>query len=107
MSWLAPELDSFGWCPFAKITGQPCPLCGGSRAIVDLLSGQFNVAWNHNAAIVVATPFALFWILKYVRIQKLKWGHIQETLEAVLRARPYLFLSIGAIWWAWNIARFQ
>jgi len=35
-------------CPFHEITGLPCPFCGSTRCVRDLLAGHFHAAflWN-------------------------------------------------------------
>lgn len=44
---------AYGYCPFLTLTGQPCPLCGGLRAMNDLTRGHFADALLSNAAAVV------------------------------------------------------
>lgn len=43
---------SWGYCPFLAITGHPCPLCGGLRAMNDLTRGRVGDALLSNAAAV-------------------------------------------------------
>lgn len=43
---------SYGFCPFLTVTGRPCPLCGGLRAMNDLTRGDFVAALTSNAAAV-------------------------------------------------------
>jgi Protein of unknown function (DUF2752) len=44
---------SYGHCPFLAVTGLPCPLCGGLRAVADLAHGQVRAALLSNALVVV------------------------------------------------------
>lgn len=43
-------------CPFAILTGFPCPACGMTRAIYLFLTGQFQLSFSLH-------PIALFWPL--------------------------------------------
>ena len=44
---------SWGWCSFLSLTGLPCPVCGGLRAVNDLLHGDVVAAVSGNALVVV------------------------------------------------------
>lgn len=46
------QSGSWGFCPFLQITGHPCPLCGGLRAMNDLTRGHVGDALTSNAAAV-------------------------------------------------------
>ncbi len=43
---------SYGQCPFLALTGRPCPLCGGLRAVSDLGQGRLVPALQSNALVV-------------------------------------------------------
>lgn len=43
------------FCPVVILTGFPCPGCGTTRAIICILTGQFQRAWNLN-------PTAFAWV---------------------------------------------
>ncbi|MFN8077450.1 MAG: DUF2752 domain-containing protein [Kineosporiaceae bacterium] len=47
---------SWGFCPFLLLTGQPCPLCGGLRAVNDLTRGDVTGALASNALAVAVLP---------------------------------------------------
>lgn len=44
---------SYGFCPFLVLTGQPCPGCGGLRAVNDLTHGDVAAAVSSNLLAVV------------------------------------------------------
>jgi hypothetical protein len=46
-------------CPFRYVTGLLCPACGGTRMTYDLMHGHFAQAWLDNRALLLASPFAL------------------------------------------------
>ncbi|MFI2430493.1 DUF2752 domain-containing protein [Streptomyces sp. NPDC018693] len=46
-------------CPFRLVTGLLCPACGGTRMAYDLMHGDLAAAWLDNRALLLASPFAL------------------------------------------------
>jgi hypothetical protein len=56
---------SWGFCPFLAVTGLPCPLCGGLRAVHDLMWGRLGEALSANllvvAGLVIAAGAVLWW----------------------------------------------
>ncbi|MET8977834.1 DUF2752 domain-containing protein [Streptomyces sp. NPDC004539] len=46
-------------CPFRLVTGLLCPACGGTRMVYDLMHGRWDAAWLDNRALLLAAPFAL------------------------------------------------
>jgi hypothetical protein len=45
---------AWGVCPFLLLTGRPCPLCGGLRAVDDLAHGRILDAVSSNLLVVAA-----------------------------------------------------
>ena len=41
-------------CPLRRWTGIPCPTCGGTRAVVALLTGRFSDAFHIHPLVTVA-----------------------------------------------------
>ncbi len=74
-------------CVFRLVTGQPCFLCGGSRASFLLLSGQPVKAMAMNPLVAVGVPFAA--VLLVVRV--LFRGRV-EIVGGRARAMFWLFL---------------
>ncbi|WP_229053623.1 DUF2752 domain-containing protein [Aeromicrobium sp. Leaf350] len=59
---------SWGFCPFLLVTGEPCPACGGLRAMNDLTRGDVAAALSSNAAAVVfVVVMGVAWVLWVVR----------------------------------------
>ncbi|WP_256726430.1 DUF2752 domain-containing protein [Streptomyces acidiscabies] len=46
-------------CPFRLVTGLLCPACGGTRMVYDLMHGRLGAAWVDNRVLLLASPFAL------------------------------------------------
>lgn len=53
-------------CPFHYVTGLLCPACGGTRMVYDLMHRQFAAAWLDNRALLLAAPFALALLVRWV-----------------------------------------
>lgn len=78
-------------CTFAKITGIPCPLCGGYSAFSHGMRGEFEQAWRENpfsllllATLILAVPalmVALVW---------------PGGIKRVIRSRIFI---VGSIVW--------
>lgn len=55
---------SWGGCPFLLLTGQPCPGCGGLRAVNDLTHLDLIGAASSNLYFVASIPLLVFgWIV--------------------------------------------
>lgn len=52
---------SWGTCPFLAVTGLPCPVCGGLRAVNSLTHGDVVAAASSNLLVVAVLPVALVW----------------------------------------------
>jgi len=65
------QSGSWGFCPFLAMTGQPCPLCGGLRAMNDLTRGRVEAALLSNAAAVfilcAGTVLIVRWFVRRAR----------------------------------------
>jgi hypothetical protein len=50
-------------CPYYALTHVFCPGCGGTRALYQLLHGNFSEALHYNALVTVFAPILLGWFL--------------------------------------------
>lgn len=107
----APELESFGLCPFAKLTGKPCLFCGGTRAVVALGSGQFVNALQLNAFVVGITMLvALLLFVELIRLRRIgeTFRRVQTILTEISIGRGGFFRAFWAtlvFGWFWNVFR--
>jgi len=53
------EYSFYPRCPFFALTHHYCPGCGATRAIAELLHGNFAAALHFNAAVTFLLPFVL------------------------------------------------
>lgn len=56
----------FPQCLFLKFTGWHCPGCGAMRAVHELLHGNLSGAFRDNALLVIALPFILWQLSRFV-----------------------------------------
>ena len=55
----------FPACPFRLLTGFTCPGCGSTRALHQIVHGDFAAAFTLNPLLLLALPFLLFALLRY------------------------------------------
>lgn len=105
---LAPELSEFGWCPFARVIGEPCPLCGGTRAVASLIRGDLANALRYNASVVVIFGLLVLIVTSLVlggRLLLRGRGLVVAIQGVPSRRVMMLEISVFAMWWAWNLGR--
>ena len=56
---LLVSLNPVPLCAFRQLTGQPCPLCGGTHACAALVEGNFWAAWQSNPGLMPLLALAL------------------------------------------------
>jgi len=82
---------SYGYCPFLLLTGQPCPGCGGLRAMNNLTNGDVVGALSSNAmAVVLLIVMGAAWVVWFYQ----RWRGRPVPLLAV--NSPVLWTLIGA-----------
>lgn len=96
---------SYGFCPFLLLTGQPCPACGGLRAMNELTHGDVVGALSSNAmAVVLLAVMGVAWVVWTYR----RWrGHPAPLLTArspVLWGLVIAFAVFGVLRWTpWGV----
>lgn len=55
-------------CPFRLLTGFQCPGCGSTRALHQILHGNFESAFMLNPLLMLGIPLMLFAFLRYTAI---------------------------------------
>jgi hypothetical protein len=81
---------SWGFCPFLALTGRPCPLCGGLRAMNDLTRGDLRSALATNLLVVLAVPaVASAWV---IWVRRRVAGHGRE--EPPLPSAPLTWAGL-------------
>jgi Protein of unknown function (DUF2752) len=69
-------------CPFFAFTHHYCPGCGATRAMADLLHGNFAAALHFNAALTLLLPFVLCYFVKMyctaLRENRVGWPSVPD-----------------------------
>jgi hypothetical protein len=71
---------SWGFCPWAALTGFYCPGCGGLRAVNDLTNGDIVGAASSNLVFVLMVPVL---VLLWLRWARRAWTGGQPTERGV------------------------
>lgn len=95
-------------CLFKMATGIPCPSCGTTRGILQLLKGHISAGWWENplslptALLVAITPW---WLLADGLFKRQSFYHAFRLAETYLRQKIVAFIFILLITgnWLWNI----
>jgi len=86
----------FPACPFRLLTGFNCPGCGVTRALHQILHGDFYTAFTLNPLFLLAIPFLLFAFLRYSVIVMRGGIPRRNALPA-----PYIYAIFFAILSFW------
>ncbi|MFD6287736.1 DUF2752 domain-containing protein [Streptomyces sp. NPDC060205] len=81
-------------CPFRFVTGLLCPACGGTRMTYDLMHGQFGAAWLDNRVLLLASPFALALLARWI-VEGLRGRRWRPELSPRVQV---LVLAIAVTW---------
>lgn len=92
-------------CRFRDWSGWPCPTCGGSRAIRDLLHGRLGEAFLHNPLLIAAVVLLAAWALLSLAVEavggrEIEWD-LSRTEKLTARASVVLLplLNWGYLIW--------
>ncbi|MDD2283006.1 MAG: DUF2752 domain-containing protein [Eubacteriales bacterium] len=92
-----PAVGPYPPCPFYYFTGLYCPGCGSSRALHQLLHGNFLKAIDLNPLMVISIPFILYLLISTadIRIRG------RRILKRILFKKGFytMLLSIIIVYW--------
>lgn len=102
-----PHVDgAYGFCPFLLLTGQPCPGCGGLRAVNLLTRGEVVAAVSSNlfavGLVLIAVVSWAVWLGRRARgipTRYLTWSARTVTVLGVIAA--VFGLARLTPWGAW------
>jgi hypothetical protein len=99
------ESGSYGFCPFLLVTGEPCPGCGGLRAMNDLTHGNIVGALSSNAmAVVLLVVMAGAWLVWLYRRWRGDPAPLLALRSPVLWALVIGFGIFGVLRWTpWGV----
>jgi hypothetical protein len=81
-------------CPFRAMTGLSCPLCGSTRATVQLLTGHPAHAFKLNALYVALLPLALYALVAKYGTRTGRW-RLPELRMTRLTTWALLVVALG------------
>lgn len=97
---------SWGGCPFLMLTGVPCPVCGGLRAVNDLTRGDLVAALSSNAFVVLAIPVAAavwaVWLARRVRGRGDEWPPLARPAVAWALVAALLVFGVVRVATPWG-----
>ena len=95
---------SWGFCPFLLLTGEPCPACGGLRAMNDLTRGDVAAALSSNAAAVVFVAVMgvawVVWVVRRSRGQDVPWIRLSRPWFVLVAVSMLAFAILR--WTPWG-----
>lgn len=94
-------------CLFKKVTGLPCPSCGSTRAVVDLLNGHVWDSIHHNPLGIIVFIILLMapgWILFDLVFKKDTLHFFFKKLIAFIERKwvAIILIVLIVINWFWN-----
>lgn len=98
---ILPRLNPFPFCGFHRLTGLPCPLCGGTRAARAILHGDFFLALYLNplayGVLFILGTFCTIALIEAIRGRSLAdWSGLWERRHRIVLA----LLVVGILlWW--------
>ncbi len=101
----------WSWCAIKEITGYPCPSCGSTRTVLELLGGELSAIIHGNPLALIILP-ALFVIPLWVSYDMLTsqsglynfLNRFLYTLKNNLWLSGILTIMI-LLNWIWNIVK--
>ena len=99
---------SYNVCLFKAVTGFPCPSCGATRSLIDILKGNPGAAWHWNPLgfvlllLMVVLPV---WMAYDGLGRKDSFYRFYHSFEILMKKRAVYIPSMALILanWIWNI----
>ena len=103
--WLgSKDLLPKPFCPFRKLTGIPCPGCGGTRASIELLQGHLFVALQINPLSVVLVIILMVMLVLSWYDYVFKTNHLNIIVHKRLPQQFFIpMICLIVIVWIRNI----
>lgn len=89
-----PVTKAYPSCPFYHFTGLYCPGCGSSRAVYQIVHGNFLYALNLNPLMILSIPFVFYLLMCSLNI-KIKGRVIFKRI--VFTKNFYVILVAGIV----------
>ncbi len=110
MLWQHNLFKEITLCPIKLATGYPCPACGTSRSVFEIINGHFYDALYYNPlgylAIIISVIIPL-WVTHDLLFQKITFYNFYIKTEALLKKKiiyiPLILLILTN--WIWNLLK--
>ena len=107
---LLAQTEETSTCLIKTITGVPCPSCGTTRSIFELLDGHVisSLQWNPMGLIVLLIMvISPFWIIADMLFKKESFLRFYSLAEKQLQSKWIAIPAIGLVLvnWVWNICK--
>lgn len=104
------QQNNISVCFVKNVTGIPCPSCGSTRAVSQLIQGSFfkSVYTNPFGIIILAIMIIVpVWILVDILIKKDSFYQFYKKSETIIRKKPIAITLIILVLlnWYWNIKK--
>ena len=87
-------------CNFKRLTGLPCPLCGGTRAMRSLADLDFGTAFHFNPLVVLAAFAILVWFA-FWSLDRFRERPVLPRIKSRLRRWPVWWIVGGLVLANW------
>ena len=92
-------------CMFRNVTGLPCPFCGSTRSVGNILLGEFNAALHSNLLGYVGLAFLVLLFVTPSTIKSTSSYLAEKWWALTQRAQILITISLLALTWVFNLPR--
>lgn len=92
-------------CMFRNVTGLPCPFCGSTRSVGNILLGEFNAALYLNPLGYVGLAFLVLLFVTPSTIRSASFYLARKWWTLTQRAQILITMSLLALTWVFNAPR--
>lgn len=105
---LAPDVVlSLAHCPLREVTGLPCPTCGSTLAVTQLVTGNWGPAWRSNPLLVAAgAAYLLAAAHAAVATMVPRWRRALHLTSPEKRTARWLAVLLVLLNWVWLLFRY-
>jgi hypothetical protein len=92
-------------CPFRRVTGLPCPFCGGTRAAASLAHGDViaSIRWNPLVAVLVVVGLVAWAPRPIARAGFVRAAHLAKRAGPV----PIVSIATALLLALWTLQLFR
>ena len=92
-------------CMFRNLTGLPCPFCGTTRSVGNILIGNFNVAMHMNPLGYLSLAFLLVLFISPLTIKRSSAYVAKKWWSITQRNQIFTIIALLSVAWMLNAPR--